>query len=254
MDDNSLTPFLERIAISLEDIAAHLARAGAPQEPNYVKPLSEYRGFDWSAIEAAVVQQDADGPTHLEWGGFLWTRRSPANKFDPAIWYSRAHGRDAEGNVSYLRLITFKPFKEADRVPEKTAAQLSPQQAPAPTPPGPAFVDPARTESGVDPARISGGMDPANNFGGVDRASFLQTAIQEYNIFAQAADRIAAIAGVKLPNADHTLALAYLPFFGRAKKLGLDFAAARAILEEKVMDLDAAMEVLEKQHTPPVNK
>src|SRR5574337_764687 len=107
---------LERIAMSLEN----LARAGAPAEPNYVKPLSEYRGFDWESIGASVVQQDADGPTHLEWGGALWTRRSPANKFEPAIWYSRAAGKDEAGNNRYLRLITFRPVWDAEPLPEKT--------------------------------------------------------------------------------------------------------------------------------------
>jgi len=220
---NRLASILERIAAALET----LARAGAPAEPNYVKPLAEYRAFDWSSIEATVVQQDADGPTHLEWGGFLWTRRSPANKFDPAIWYSRAHGKDADGNNQYLRLISFKPLGDADRVPEKTAAQLAPEQA----------------------------LKPASSpTGSVNFARFLRAAIQEHGLSPQAAERIAAIAGVKLQNADHTLALAYLPFFGQAKRLGLDFAAARAILEEKIMDLDAALQVLEKQHTPPMSK
>jgi hypothetical protein len=113
-----LLQLLERIAQALET----LARAGAPAEPNYVKPLADYRGFAWESIGASVVQEDADGPTHVEWGGALWTRRSPANKFDPAIWFSRAAGKDSEGNVNYLRLITFKPVKEAEALPGKVAA------------------------------------------------------------------------------------------------------------------------------------
>ncbi len=115
---DKLLQLLERIALALET----LARAGAPAEPNYIKPLGDYREFDWESIGASVVQADADGPTHLEWGGALWTRRSPSNKFSPAIWYSRASGKDEEGNNKYLRLITFRPVGDAEPVPDKVAA------------------------------------------------------------------------------------------------------------------------------------
>lgn len=123
-----LLQLLERLAIGIET----LARGSAPAELNYQRPLPEYKTFDWSSIGASVVQADQDGPTHVEQGGFLWTRRSPSNRFDPAIWFSRANGRDADGNVEYLRLITFKPVKEAERLPEKAAQALSQPGAPAP--------------------------------------------------------------------------------------------------------------------------
>lgn len=126
---------LVRIGDALESIA----RSGEPAEPNLVKPLEEYSGFDWAALNATIVHQDQDGPTHVEWSGNLWTRRSPANKFDPAIWFSRAAGKDAEGNVKYLRLITFRKIGAAEPVPEKAkqkAAQnpsnkASPSKKPA---------------------------------------------------------------------------------------------------------------------------
>lgn len=105
--------------IRISDALEAIARAGEPAEPNLVKPLDEFSSFDWSSIGASAVHQDQDGPTHLEWGGYVWTRRSPSNKYDPAIWYSRAAGRDAEGNVRYLRLITFRKVGEAEPVPEK---------------------------------------------------------------------------------------------------------------------------------------
>jgi hypothetical protein len=241
MDEKILGQFLdklERIAAAVES----LARDGAPQAPNYVKPLGDYRQFDWSSIAASVVQQDADGPTHVEWGGYLWNRRSPANKFDPAIWYSRAQGRDEQGNVTYLRLITFKPLKEPDPVPDKVA-QAATRQPAAP---------PAGAQLTLDQAPAAVAEAPTGDATAfVDRARYLQEAKQTHNLSPEAAERIATIFGVRTGQADHAPALAYLPFFGQAKKLGLDFAAARAILEESIMDLDRALQVLARQHTPP---
>ncbi|HLE03997.1 MAG TPA: single-stranded DNA-binding protein [Anaerolineales bacterium] len=255
MDEKILGQFLEK----LERIAAaveSLARDGAPQAPNYVKPLGDYRQFDWSSIAASVVQQDADGPTHVEWGGYLWNRRSPANKFDPAIWYSRAQGRDEQGNVAYLRLITFKPLKDSDPVPDKVAQAATRQPAaPAglPAQAGPTgeiqlTLDQAPAAAAAPVASIA---IPGDATAFIDRARYLQEAKQTHNLSPEAAERIATIFGVRTGQADHAPALAYLPFFGQAKKLGLDFAAARAILEESVMDLDAALQVLARQHTPP---
>lgn len=142
---------LSRIADSLEVIAqANL------QEPNYTKDISEYKGFDWNSIGATVIKEDRDGPTHVEWGSALWLRRSPSNKYGPAIWFSRAAGKDAEGNNKYLKLITFKEISNVDPVSEKARAKAgngkqrpAAQNKPAPpapepnaeTQPGPAAVD-----------------------------------------------------------------------------------------------------------------
>jgi hypothetical protein len=110
----------------LADAVERLARGNEPEEPNYIRPIEEYQGFDWTAISASVVHQDPDGPTHIEWGGVLWTRRSPKNKYEPAIWFSRAAGKDVEGNVKYLRLITFRTIGEADPLPDKAKQALPP--------------------------------------------------------------------------------------------------------------------------------
>jgi hypothetical protein len=106
---------LARIADALE----RLANNGQPTSPDMRRPIEEYASFDWPSIGASVVQSDRDGATLVEYGGFLWTRRSPANKFDPAIWFSRAAGKDAEGNVLYLRLLTFQTIKAPEALPEK---------------------------------------------------------------------------------------------------------------------------------------
>jgi hypothetical protein len=108
---------LDRIARALETIALSNAPA-----PNFVKSIEAYSGFDFTSIGALVKGRDQNGPTELEWGGYSWTRRSPNNKFGEAIWFSRAIGKDAEGNVKYSRLITFKKMSEAEPLPRKVEA------------------------------------------------------------------------------------------------------------------------------------
>jgi len=121
---HSLT-VLNRIAIALETIAMTNAPA-----PNFVKPIEAFSNFDFSTIGASVKQMDTYGPSELEWGGYLWTRRSPTNKFGEAIWYSRAIGKDAEGNNKYARLISFKKMSEAEPMPRKVEALVTSKPAP----------------------------------------------------------------------------------------------------------------------------
>lgn len=111
---------LNRIAQALETIAMSNAPA-----PNFVKPIGAYATFDFTTIGAIVKARDSNGPTELEWGGYTWTRRSPQNKFGEAIWFSRAIGKDAEGNVKYARLITFKKMTEAEPLPRKVEAMIA---------------------------------------------------------------------------------------------------------------------------------
>lgn len=69
--------------------------------PNLTRPLSEFKTFDWGSIGAIVVQSDNDGPTIISYQGREYRRRSPENKFNPAIWFSRKEGE------LYVRLISF---------------------------------------------------------------------------------------------------------------------------------------------------
>lgn len=143
MDETRLFSLLERIAVSLE----RLANDGKPAAPNLTRPMDEFWNFDWAAIGAEIVKDDSDGPTHIQHNGALYTRRSPTNKYDPAIWYSAPAGKDAEGNTEYVRLITFKTFGDADPLPNKLASTAKingaapqsrpPAPAPAPQPPAP---------------------------------------------------------------------------------------------------------------------
>ena len=132
---------LRRIANALE----RLANDGKPIVPDLRKPISEYKNFDWSTIDASVIARDADGPTHLEWGGFVWMRRSPSNKYAPAIWFSRCIGKNEEGDNQYGTLIKFEQPKDVESVSKKAAqaAEESAPKAPAQPPATPGrLVDP----------------------------------------------------------------------------------------------------------------
>ena len=132
MDEKQLFDLLNRIAVSLEK----LSNDGQEPEPDFQHTLDEYPHFDWSTINATVVQSDNDGPTHVQWGGKIWIRRSPSsNKFEPAIFYSRAHGKNADGENNYLRLIIFRAAKKAEPLPAKLATTMGtalPPKAAAP--------------------------------------------------------------------------------------------------------------------------
>ena len=123
--------------VRIADAMERLASGGKPTAPNIVRPIEEYKTFDWAAHNMEVVKRDDDGPTHVSYGGVLYTRRSPSNKFEPAIWYSAPAGKDEEGNVEYICLIRFRTFSDADPLPAKARAKAPAQPAskPAATPP-----------------------------------------------------------------------------------------------------------------------
>jgi hypothetical protein len=122
-----LLSHLARIANALEQLAI----ASAPKAPNYRRTLAEFSDFDWGSIGATVTASDNDGPTSISRDGFIWTRRSPQNKFAEAIWFSRATGeRDEEGNARYARLITFTAPAEAEPLPRKLADDVTQRHPP----------------------------------------------------------------------------------------------------------------------------
>ena len=113
--------FIERIAFALERIAA----AAGPYEPNIQRELSEYTTFDWNSIGAEIVSKDADGPTRVRKDGYIWIRRAPENKFEPAIWFSRTEGKDEAGDANYLKLITFRTWPDPEPISAKVKAALN---------------------------------------------------------------------------------------------------------------------------------
>ncbi len=147
---------MERLLALMGQIAGSLTgilETMRPEAPNYKKALKVYRGFDWSHIGAEVVKTDEEGPVAVEWGDNVWTRRSGQGKFGKAIWFSRASGKDAEGNILYARLITFKDYAEAEPLPSGVVQVLpTPPAAPAPVvtkPAAPVVTQPAH----ADPAQ-----------------------------------------------------------------------------------------------------
>jgi hypothetical protein len=104
--------------IGIDASLRQLSLASNPA-PNYQRQLSEYRNFDWDSIGAMVLKEDEDGVNAVEWNEHVFQRRSPSNKFDAAIWFSRCTGKDSEGNNRYVRLITFKAGNEAEPIAAK---------------------------------------------------------------------------------------------------------------------------------------
>lgn len=126
MTPDQIAIFLEiqhRQMLALERLADTLTRL-APQNtqaPNYQHPLESFASFDWGSIGATVTRSDRCGAAVVSWQGSLFVRRSPSNKFDPAIWFSRCTGKDDNGSNQYERLVTFKPVSriEVEPVPDK---------------------------------------------------------------------------------------------------------------------------------------
>src|SRR5262252_3835249 len=118
---SALNELLRMIAESLRGVEAHLRQMAVSSNPapNYQRPLSEYPTFDWPSIGATVLNRDEDGVTAVEWNGQVFTRRSPNNKFDAAVWFSRHLGQDADGNKRYARLIVFRALSDAEPIASK---------------------------------------------------------------------------------------------------------------------------------------
>ncbi len=111
---------LQSIDVSLRQIA--LASNPAP---NFQRPLSEFPNFDWSAIGATILKDDADGVSAVEFNGQTFVRRSPSNKFDVAIWFSRCVGKDQDGQNKYARLITFKDAGDSEPIAPKAKKAIN---------------------------------------------------------------------------------------------------------------------------------
>jgi hypothetical protein len=169
-------------------------------------------------------------------------RRSPSNKYDPAIWFSRANGKDAEGNVQYLRLIVFKPVKEVDQLGDKARAAVGAgEKVPAPTPA-------AASTKKAEPAPKTQ-TQPA---GGATHP--LQKPLSATDYYKAADDSVPhlwavdlakrVIPDLNMKGASCTPALPYLPFLATARQRGLTWAQALEILEGTVMDPHKAMEVM----------
>jgi len=147
---------ITQISKHLGDISEYMA----PAAPNWTHDLTDFASFDWLSIGAAVTKEDDYGPATVEWRGKQYTRRSPQNKFGAAIWFSRPSGKTEDGSVKYERLITFRPFSDAEpisREAEKGIRQPAPAPVHTPAHPaprangGPTWPAATEPEFGPDP-------------------------------------------------------------------------------------------------------
>ena len=107
----------------IKQLLAEREPPSPPAAPNLRRLLTDYPTFDWASIGAVVKQRDDDGPALVEWRGNLYTRRTNP-KFGAEIWFSRATGRDEDGEVSYERLITFAEPPAVEPLPKRVRDAL----------------------------------------------------------------------------------------------------------------------------------
>lgn len=130
------TQALNGILMVMATDLGRIAQNTAPAAPNYRASLDAYAIYNWPGIGAEIVDSDGQGPTIIRWGSYQWKRRSGAGKYGRAIWFSRPDGKGENGDVDYLRLITFKDLDDPEPL------SFAPPAASSPTSPGPA-QDPA---------------------------------------------------------------------------------------------------------------
>lgn len=149
--ENSLSIFDQILETGVMEVLAEISRnlgivaSALSPAPELRRPLADYLTFDWSKIGARILAQDQDGPTIVEHNGRIYKRRAPDNKYGAAIWFSRADGKDAEGNNNYVSLISFEIFTQTvepigHKVREALAQyrkQAPRRQAPPPPPAAP---------------------------------------------------------------------------------------------------------------------
>ena len=120
-DERTYLNLQKRIDESLTRIAIALELMIPPQAaPSYQFALDKFATMDWESIGAVVVR-DSDGASAILWRKNIYVRRSPSNKFEEAIWFSRCTGRDEKGANIYERLITFKAMSDATPLPQQVA-------------------------------------------------------------------------------------------------------------------------------------
>lgn len=155
--ESALLALLERMASALEAQERHLcviAESAPKRAPGYRRGLSEFAAFDWSSINATVLDVDRDGVAVVEWHGFEYKRRSPNNSFGAAIWFSRAIGKDGEGRTSYDILIKFADSDPVRRAsPEAMDAQQAQAASKPTTAPQPARPAAQATKAQEQPPR-----------------------------------------------------------------------------------------------------
>ena len=88
-------------------------------DPQYKRSLADYRNFDWSSIEAKIIDRDKIGVSKVEYKNRIYRRTLPENKFVEAIIFSRDEAGERQ------TLITFRTFESAQPVSRKVVRLLS---------------------------------------------------------------------------------------------------------------------------------
>jgi len=124
-------------------IAAALEAQREPEPETLEYPLSQLKGFDWSAIGATIVATDEDGVSTIRTAEGKFAKRRSNDKFGVEVWFSYATGKKPDGTNLYRKVIEFKDSKPAEPLGRKTAQALS-QATPAP-----AATEPQKAESPI---------------------------------------------------------------------------------------------------------
>ena len=97
-----------RKMLALESIAASLqTMAGAQQKgARHTRPITQFKTFDWSSINAMVDKSDRYGAAVVHCGGHIYTRKSKPD-FGDDVWFSRSLGKGEDGRSQYDVLIKF---------------------------------------------------------------------------------------------------------------------------------------------------
>jgi hypothetical protein len=120
---------------SIHTALSAIGRAMRSEAPNYQRPLAAYAAFDWSSIDAVIIDSDSSGPTRVEYLGHIFTRRNGTGKFGQAIWFSRPQGKNEDGSNKYARLVTFKDYSEAEGLDSRLEDALDDTPPSPPSPP-----------------------------------------------------------------------------------------------------------------------
>lgn len=109
----------------LKELLSTMKAIASTNPPNWRRPLSSYKNFNWEQIGAKTIRTDDDGVSDVLWCGHIYTRRSGSNaKFGAAIWFSRATGKGDDDEAQYLKLITFKNTAPAEPLPDYVAKAI----------------------------------------------------------------------------------------------------------------------------------
>ena len=57
-------------------------------DPQYKRSLADYRNFDWSSIEAKIIDRDEIGVSKVEYKNRIYRRTLPENQFVGTIIFS----------------------------------------------------------------------------------------------------------------------------------------------------------------------